>query len=94
MVTPTVSTSTSTARITIQGFAFGAPLTVRPGTKITVVNRDRAGHTVTADDGMSFNVAVASGGASATFSAPSAPGTYKFHCSIHPSIHGSLVVTG
>ena len=87
------STSTSTARITIQGFAFGAPLTVRPGTKITVVNRDGAGHTVTADDGKSFSVSVAGGGASA-FTAPSAPGTYKFHCSIHPSMHGSLVVAG
>jgi plastocyanin len=93
-VTPTVSTPASPARITIQGFAFGAPLTVRPGAEITVVNRDGAGHTVTADDGKSFNVTVAGGGGSATFTAPSAPGTYKFHCTVHPSMQGSLVVSG
>lgn len=93
-VTPAVSTSASPARITIQGFAFGASLTVPPGTEITVINRDGAGHTVTADDGKSFNVSVAGGGGSATFTAPSAPGTYKFHCTIHPSMHGSLVVAG
>lgn len=93
-VTPSVSTSASPARITIQGFAFGAPLTVRPGAQITVVNRDGAGHTVTADDGKSFDVSMAGGGGSATFTAPSAPGTYKFHCTIHPSMHGSLIVAG
>lgn len=92
--TASTSTATSASTITIQGFAFGAPLTVQPGTKITVVNRDGAGHTVTADDGKSFDVSVAGGGGSATFTAPSAPGTYKFHCTIHRSMHGSLVVVG
>jgi plastocyanin len=46
---------------------------------------------VTSDDGKSFNVTVAAGG-TATFTAPTKPGTYPFHCSVHPQMHGTLVV--
>lgn len=84
--------ATSGPEITISGFAFGAPLTVKAGTKITVKNSDGVEHTVTADDGNSFNVSAAPGGIT-TFTAPSKPGTYKFHCSLHPQMHGTLTVT-
>jgi plastocyanin len=77
--------------ITIQSFAFGSPLTVRPGQSISVVNMDSAPHTVTADVGQSFDAAV--GPASqATFLAPTAPGSYPFHCTVHPDMHGTLIV--
>jgi plastocyanin len=49
-------------------------------------------HTVTSDDGKSFDVTV-NPGKTATFTAPSSPGTYKFHCKIHSSMHGTLTVT-
>ncbi len=78
--------------ITIESFAFGAPLTVKAGTKITVKNMDSVGHTVTADDGTSFNASV-DGRGTTTFAAPIKPGTYKFHCSIHPHMHSTLTVT-
>jgi plastocyanin len=26
------------------------------------------------------------------FKAPTTPGTYPFHCTIHPDMHGSLIV--
>lgn len=84
--------ASSGPEITISGFAYGAPLTVKAGTKITVKNSDAAEHTVTADDGTSFDVSAAPGGTT-TFTAPSKPGTYKFHCSIHPQMHGTLIVT-
>lgn len=78
--------------ITIQSFAFSGPLTVAPGTSITVMNKDAVEHTVTADSAGGFDVSVPAGG-TATFTAPSAPGTYAFHCSVHPQMkHGSLVV--
>lgn len=79
------------ATITISGMQFGPPLTVAPGTTVTVVNSDSAEHSVTADTGNAFNVEI-DGKATATFTAPSAPGTYAYHCSYHPSMHGQLVV--
>jgi plastocyanin len=78
--------------ITIQNFGF-TPLTVKPGATITVTNKDPVDHTVTADSGNAFNVPVAAG-ASATFTAPAKAGTYAYHCTIHPSMHGTLVVSG
>jgi plastocyanin len=74
----------------ISGFSYGSPLTVRPGQKVTVVNADGAPHTVTADRG-GFDVTVA-GGSSATLTAPAKPGSYPFHCAIHPQMHGTLIV--
>ncbi|KRE78646.1 hypothetical protein ASG71_12400 [Arthrobacter sp. Soil763] len=79
------------AAITIRDFSFGPPLEVRPGATVTVTNADGAEHTVTADDGAAFNVDV-QGGATASFTAPATPGTYTFHCTFHPSMHGTLTV--
>jgi plastocyanin len=31
-------------------------------------------------------------GDSATFTAPNKPGNYKFHCTFHSNMHGTLVV--
>ena len=88
------SAPASGSTITVKDFAFGAPLTVKPGAKVTVVNRDGTDHTVTSDDGTSFDVHIGGNGNAATFVAPSKPGTYKFHCTIHPEMHGTLVVAG
>jgi plastocyanin len=79
--------------LTISGFAFGEPLTVPPGAKVTVRNADRAPHTVTAAGG-AFDTRTIAPGATASFVAPSKPGTYRFACAIHPSMTGSLVVAG
>lgn len=90
------STTSATAApagptITISGMQFGPPLTVAPGTTVTVVNSDSAEHSVTADTGTAFNVEI-DGKATATFTAPNAPGTYAYHCTYHPSMHGQLIV--
>jgi plastocyanin len=78
--------------ITIQSFHFGASTTVSLGQSISIVNLDSAPHTVTADDGHSFDANVAPAGR-ATFVAPTVPGSYPFHCTVHPDMHGTLVVT-
>ena len=78
-------------QITISSFQFTTPPTVKPGQKVSVQNKDSVDHTVTADDGKSFN-ATAAADATTSFTAPSKPGTYKFHCTIHPQMHGVLVV--
>jgi plastocyanin len=78
--------------ITIKDFEYGAPLTVAPGAVVTVTNIDAAAHTVTADQGTAFDVDVRGSGGTATFTAPSAPGSYSFYCTYHPSMHGTLIV--
>ncbi|MET3811846.1 cupredoxin domain-containing protein [Arthrobacter sp. UYEF3] len=86
------SAASSTAAITISGFAYGAPLVVPAGATVTVTNMDSAEHTVTADTGSAFDVEVKGSGGTATFTAPSAPGTYAFHCTYHSKMHGTLTV--
>jgi plastocyanin len=88
---PTSSNTSAGAQITIMSFAFQTPASVKPGQHLTVSNSDGVEHTVTSDDGTSFNVTVAANG-TATFTAPNKPGTYPFHCAIHTQMHGTLVV--
>ena len=80
------------ATITIAGFKFTGPLTVPAGATVTVSNTDGVDHTVTADTGGSFDVSVPAG-QTVTFTAPSTAGTFKYHCSIHPQMHGTLIVS-
>jgi plastocyanin len=80
------------AAITIQNFAFGGPLTVSPGETVTVTNSDSAPHNVTAMNG-SFRTRTLSPGQSGAFVAPSAPGHYPFTCTLHPNMHGLLIVS-
>ncbi len=77
--------------IHIQNFAYNGPDTVAPGSTVTVMNMDSAAHTVTADEGSAFDVNVKPG-ESMTFKAPTTPGTYKYHCTYHANMHGTLVV--
>jgi plastocyanin len=86
------STGTGTSSITIKDFAFGDPLTVAAGATVTITNMDSAAHTVTADEGSAFDTEVKGGGGTASFVAPTKPGTYAYHCTFHPGMHGTLVV--
>jgi plastocyanin len=76
--------------VEISDFTFSAP-TAGPGAAVTVSHADGVPHTVSADDG-SFESGTVGGGATGTFVAPSAPGTYQFHCEIHPQMNGTLTV--
>ena len=82
--------------ITIQNFAFGSPLTVRPGATIKVTNMDAAAHDVASDDEGKFRTPLLNKDESATFNAPTQPGTYKFSCTVHPQMQGigTLIVHG
>ena len=82
---------TTENEVKIANFAFSPDtITVTTGTEITWINEDSTVHTVTGADfesgeikpGQSFNH---------TFSSP---GTYDYHCSIHSSMTGQVVVTG
>lgn len=67
-------------------------LTVEAGQQVHVENHDSVPHTVTADSGAAFNSGNVAGGADVHFNAPSAKGSYPFHCAIHLSMKGTLVV--
>lgn len=82
-------TGGSSAAVTIEGFSFDAS-PVGAGETITIENLDDVTHTFTADDG-AFDVRV-DGSATAETTAPDEPGTYAFHCEIHPSMKGDLAV--
>jgi plastocyanin len=77
--------------VTITNFAFSpADLTVKTGSTVTWTNNDPASHTITADAGAFSSDPVAKGGTyQFTFSQP---GTYAYHCSIHPSMKGTIIV--
>lgn len=77
--------------ITIVGMGYSAPITVAPGTKITVVNDDEVAHTVTSQTKGQFDVYVAGKGR-AVLTAPTAPGEYGFYCTYHPAMIGTLIV--
>jgi plastocyanin len=78
--------------LAIASFAYSPnPLTVAPGTKISVSNSDSQPHTVTSTTAGQFDAHVA-GGSSASFTAPSSAGTFTYTCTIHPQMKGTLVV--
>ncbi|MEE8600184.1 cupredoxin domain-containing protein [Euzebya tangerina] len=77
--------------LTISDFSFTSPPTVPPGSPIQITNADGVPHTVTATDGQ-FDTGEIAGGATATLTAPTAPGQYSFFCAIHPSMTGVLTV--
>lgn len=89
---PSTSTSEPAAApvISIADFAYKVPASVAPGAKITIKNGDSEAHTVTSQDG-GFDVKVDPGG-SVTMTAPMKPGTYKFVCTFHGNMSGTLVV--
>lgn len=77
--------------VTIQNMAFSpATLTVKVGNKVTWTNQDSVGHSATADDN-SFDTGVISQGQSGSNTFSKA-GTYTYHCSVHPSMKGTIIV--
>ena len=82
----------SSSAVTIKDFKFSpASDTVKEGARVAVTNEDSTAHTATADDGHSFDTGTLADGASKTISV-SKPGSYAYHCSIQPFMHGTLVV--
>jgi plastocyanin len=77
--------------ITIAGMNFGRPLTVAPGTHITIANNDSVEHSVTSRTAGQFDVHV-DGNKQGELTAPNAPGEYAFYCVYHPSMSGTLIV--
>jgi plastocyanin len=79
-----------TNEVWIQGMAFTpVSITVSAGTTVTWTNKDTVAHTVTSDSPLFDSGSIAPGG---TFSVIfSVPGSFKYHCSFHPSMTATVV---
>ena len=76
----------------INDFKFTpATITVKPDAPVTVTNDDSTAHTATADNGDSFDTGTMEPGSTGTISVKR-PGSYPYHCSIHPFMHHQQVV--
>jgi plastocyanin len=79
-------------QVSIDNFAFApATLTVKAGSTVTWTNHDEEPHTVAATDG-SFHSPGMGTGATFSHTFPTA-GKFDYVCSIHPMMHGTVVVT-
>ncbi len=81
--------------VVIKNFAFSpSAITIKAGTSVTWINQDGTDHTVESDPGSAVTFASRNlpDGGSFSFSF-SKPGTYTYHCSIHPSMTGTITVT-
>jgi plastocyanin len=94
---PTVAATNTTGamgnEVNVANFQFSpATLTVKVGTTVTWKGVSGS-HTVTSDAGapMAFDQPISQGGTvTVTFTTA---GTYNYHCSIHASMHGTIIVT-
>ncbi len=82
---------TGTNAVSIQNYAFSpSTLTVSSGTTITWTNTDSVSHNLVSDSGAFESPTIANGQTySYTFNTP---GTYSYHCGIHPSMKATIVV--
>lgn len=87
-------TGGTTIRVDIGAMTFSpATVTVKAGTTVKWTNTDYySPHTITADNGSSFNSGNIASGSSFSYT-PAAAGTFPYHCNVHSGMTGTLVVT-
>lgn len=78
--------------IAIADFAFVGDQQVPAGGRVVVTNTDGASHTWTAVDGL-FDSGTLAEGDSFEFTFDE-PGTFEYRCNFHPSMTGTITVTG
>lgn len=79
--------------VNISNFAFvPATLTIPTGSTVTWTNKDEEPHTVVSNDGSTFHSAGLGTNGTFSFTFKDA-GTFDYVCSIHPMMHGTVVVT-
>ncbi|HEY7889696.1 MAG TPA: cupredoxin domain-containing protein [Steroidobacteraceae bacterium] len=87
------SAAATKSAVTITNYSFHpATLTVKKGTTVTWVNKDDDVHTIKSLDGPeAFNSPALDSGNQFGFTFHHA-GTYHYICSVHPYMHGVIVV--
>jgi len=84
----------ATPSVGIQNFAFHpTPDTVSVNTTVTWTNQDGTAHTATSDGGAgeTWDTGQLGNGASGSHLF-TMTGTFAYHCSNHPNMHGTIVV--
>jgi len=90
---PTAGAQGKTTTVSIKDFAFNpSNTTIAPGTTVTWVNNDQTAHTATANNG-AFDSGTLQPGQSYSFTFDK-PGTYAYHCEIHPDMTATVTVSG
>jgi plastocyanin len=88
---PSAPASAQAATIAVKDFSFQPQaLTIKAGTTVTWTNLDDEPHTVRSDTGL-FRSGALDGNERFSFTFDK-PGTYRFTCSIHPHMTGTIVV--
>jgi len=93
--TPAAQTTADPNTVTIKNMDFATKsLTVKKGTTVTWKNEDSASHTVTFDDSAmsSANSSLFANGETYKYTFDTA-GTFAYHCTPHPFMKGTIVVT-
>jgi plastocyanin len=89
----TIELHRAVVAVKISNFAFApARIVVSPGTKVVWTNEDSDPHTVTTDKPGFSSQALDTGSRYAEVVRRT--GTYTYHCTIHPFMHGAVVVQG
>ena len=84
--------ATENITVSIKNFSFNpSTLTIKTGAKITWVNNDNVPHTITSDSGNLLDSKTISSGQSFSFVFTS-PGSVNYHCNIHPTMKGAVIV--
>ena len=80
------------AKVTIDNFTFNPQtLTVKAGTAVIWTNQDDIPHTVAGPPAFRSKALDTAQSYTFTFTTP---GTYKYFCSLHPHMTGTIVVEG
>lgn len=87
--TPSPSSNGNTIDIT--GMSFPST-TVKKGSTVVWNNKDGIAHTVTSDDGTSFDSQTLASGATFSYVANTV-GSFSYHCNFHSNMKGTLTVT-
>jgi plastocyanin len=81
------------AKVEMQDFSFEPPtVTIQAGGKVIWQNEGDAPHTATADDGSFDTRTVDPGKLKSEAAAFKEPGTFSYHCEIHPQMTGTVEV--
>ena len=86
------TTDAATVSVEMAEFAYApAEATAKVGDVVAWANSDAAPHTASLDDGACETGNIPTGGTGALLF--TAAGTYPYHCAIHPTMTGTVVVT-